>query len=216
MSFRWILASIAPVTSGMPLCEGWMPVSGTDFGRSGCPHNRLAFPSLRSDAHILIDPYATALSGGETWGESLHLESLRAAGKPKHRYSLVVDDPFDWCDDQPLNTHLADSIIYEMHVRGFTRHASSGVVNPGTFSAVVEKIPYLKELGITAVELMPITEFEENDNPRMNPLTGELLKNFWGYHPISFFALKAAYAANGQQPAEGVQTDGEDLARGRD
>lgn len=167
------------------------------FRADRLPHNGAPFHRF-DPAHILIDPYSTALSGGETWGESLHLESSRDAGQPKHRYSLVVDDPFDWGDDQPLNTHLADSIIYEMHVRGFTRHASSGVANPGTFSAVVEKISYLKELGITAVELMPITEFEENDNPRMNPLTGELLKNFWGYHPISFFALKAAYAAHGQ------------------
>jgi len=169
------------------------------FRADRLPHNGAPFHRY-DPTHILIDPYAMALSGGETWGESLHLESVRAADQSKHRYSLVVDDPFDWGDDHPLNTHLADSIIYEMHVRGFTRHASSGVDNPGTFSAVVEKIPYLKELGITAIELMPVTEFEENDNPRVNPLTGEVLKNFWGYHPISFFALKAAYAANGQNP----------------
>ena len=180
-------------------------VRGLDAGvRYGFRAERLPAtdsPFHRYDpSHILIDPYATALSGGDSWGESLHLESSRVAGQAKHRYSLVVDDPFDWGDDHPLNTHLADSIIYEMHVRGFTRHASSGVASPGTYSAVIEKIPYLKELGITAVELMPITEFEENDNPRVNPLTGELLKNFWGYHPISFFALKAAYAANGQNP----------------
>ena len=180
-------------------------VRGLDAGvRYGFRAERLpasGSPFHRFDpTHILIDPYSTALSGGETWGESLHLESSRAAGQQKHRYSLVVDDPFDWGDDQPLNTHLADSIIYEMHVRGFTQHASSGVANPGTFSGVIEKIPYLKELGITAVELMPVTEFEENDNPRTNPLTGELLKNFWGYHPIGFFALKAAYAVHGPNP----------------
>ena len=180
-------------------------VRGLDVGvRYGFRAERLpdtGTPFHRYDpAHILIDPYATALSNGEIWGESLHLETSRVPGQVKHRSSLVVEDTFDWGNDQPLNTHLADSIIYEMHVRGFTQHASSGVVNPGTFSAVVEKIPYLKELGITAVELMPITEFEENDNPRKNPLTGELLKNFWGYHPISFFAPKAAYATDGNNP----------------
>ena len=167
------------------------------FRAERLPENGAPFHRFDS-SHILIDPYATALSGGEAWGESLHLESSRGKGQTTHRYSLVLDEPFDWGNDQPLNTHLADSIIYEMHVRGFTQHASAGVRNPGTFSAVVEKIPYLQDLGVTAVELMPITEFEENDNPRINPLTGELLKNFWGYHPISFFAVKAAYAADGR------------------
>lgn len=180
-------------------------VHGLDAGvRYGFRAERLpdtASPFHRYDpAHILIDPYATALSNGQIWGESLHLESWRAPGRLKHRRSLVVEDTFDWGEDQPLNTHLADSIIYEMHVRGFTQHASSRVGYPGTFSAVVEKIPYLKDLGITAVELMPITEFEENDNPRKNPLTGEPLKNFWGYHPISFFAPKGAYAAEEKGP----------------
>ena len=180
-------------------------VRGLDAGvRYGFRAERLCDPSSpfhRYDpTHILIDPYATAVSGGETWGEGLHLETSRTPGQVKHRYSLVVDDTFDWGSDQPLNTHLADSIIYEMHVRGFTQHGSSGVTMPGSFSAIVEKIPYLKELGITAVELMPVTEFEENDNPRTNPLTGELLRNFWGYHPISFFALKAAYAAKVSNP----------------
>jgi isoamylase len=171
-------------------------------------------PNLQSHIHrydpsqILIDPHATALSGGEVWGQSLHLETTSiASGKVRHRRSLIVEDSFDWGDDQPLNTHLADSIIYEIHVRGFTRHSSSGVAHPGTFAGVVEKIPYLKELGITAVELMPITEFEENDNPRMNPLTREPLKNFWGYDPINFFAVKAAYAFtdNGSSPLADFQ-----------
>ena len=88
---------------------------------------------------------------------------------------VVVDDEFDWQDDGHLRPPLTDTVIYEMHVRGFTRHASSGVAHPGTFSGVVEKIPYLKALGVTAVELMPVTEFEECDNPRSNLLTGEPL-----------------------------------------
>jgi glycogen operon protein len=146
---------------------------------------------------ILVDPYARALSGGAHWGDTLHLQtSVSSTGTVRTRHSKVVDnDAFDWGVDQPLNLHLADTIIYEMHVRGFTRHPSSGVSRPGTFQGVVEKIPYLRDLGITAVELMPITEFEENDNPRTNPLTGETLRNFWGYHPISFFAPKASYAS---------------------
>src|SRR5207245_1297924 len=82
-------------------------------------------------------------------------------------------------------------------VLGFARQPSSGVAHPGTFRGVAEKIPYLKELGVTAVELMPVTEFEECDNPRRNLLTGEPLRNFWGYQPASFFAPKASYAGNG-------------------
>ncbi len=150
---------------------------------------------------VLVDPYAKALSGGSQWGDTLHLQtSISATGMVRARHSKVVDDDsFDWGYDQPLNYHLADSIIYELHIRGFTQHPSSKVNNPGTFRGLLEKIPYLKELGITAVELMPITEFEENDNPRANPLTGEQLKNFWGYHPITFFAPKASYASVPEQ-----------------
>jgi isoamylase len=146
---------------------------------------------------VLLDPYAKALSGGARWGETLHLRAGRASvRKVRTRYGLVVEDNFDWGLDQPLNIHLADSIIYEMHVRGFSRHPSSRVTHPGSFRGIIEKVPYLKELGVTAVELMPITEFEEMDNPRSNPLTGETLTNFWGYQPISFCALKAAYASD--------------------
>jgi isoamylase len=148
--------------------------------------------------NTLIDPYAKSLSGGTKWGDTLHLQtSVFSTGKIRSRHSKVVDDDdFDWGMDQPLNYHLADSVIYELHVRGFTRHDSAESVHPGTFQGLAEKIPYLKELGVTAVELMPITEFEENDNPRLNPMTGEPLKNFWGYHPISFFAPKASYACH--------------------
>jgi glycogen operon protein len=105
-----------------------------------------------------------------------------------------VDEEFDWGHEHPLNVPLADSIIYEIHVRGFTRHPSSGVAHPGTFRGVVEKIPYLQELGVTAVELMPVTEFDEDDNDFHHPDTGQRLRNFWGYQPVSFFAPKASYA----------------------
>ena len=147
-------------------------------------------PTLRFDPRrILIDPYSKAVSGLERWGEGTgpngRLETLR---------SRVVDEEFDWGHEHPLAVPLADSVIYELHVRGFTRHPSAGVADPGTFQGLVEKIPYLRELGVTAVELMPVTEFEECDNPRENLLTGEPLRNFWGYQPMSFFAPKAAYA----------------------
>jgi len=138
-------------------------------------------------AEILLDPYARAISGGEQWGVDSRV--------PKWvRRSMIVEDGFDWGDDQPLNIPLSDSVIYEMHVRGFTRHPSSGVSKPGTFAGVVEKIPYLRSLGITAVELLPVNEFEESDSDRYHPETGERLLNYWGYQPIGFFAPNATYA----------------------
>ncbi|MBF0456296.1 MAG: glycogen debranching protein GlgX [Nitrospirae bacterium] len=146
----------------------------------------------------LLDPYAKATSGASQWGT---IYSRRGDEKSKaiinERRSVIIDDDFDWGYDKPLNIPLKDSIIYELHVRGFTRHPSSGVENPGTYAGIIEKIPYLKELGITAVELLPITEFEEMDSDRVNPLSGQRLMNLWGYQPISFFAPKASYAANG-------------------
>jgi len=137
---------------------------------------------------ILVDPYAHVLAGAREWHGDPREPLIRA------RRSRVVDDEFDWGHDVPLDIHLADSIVYELHVRGFTRHPSSKVSRPGTFEGVTEKIPYLKELGVTAVELMPVTDFEEDDNSRINPITGQRLKNYWGYHPISFFALKQSYS----------------------
>ncbi len=133
----------------------------------------------------LLDPYAKALSAGKKWGYN---------GFSRH--CRVVADGFDWEADKPLNIPLQDTIIYEMHVRGFTRHPSSKVQHPGTYAGIIEKIPYLKELGITAIELLPVTEFNENETINVDPTTGEQLKNFWGYSPISFFAPKASYAAD--------------------
>ena len=94
---------------------------------------------------------------------------------------------------EPPLTALEDSIIYEMHVRGFTCHPTSGVAHPGTFAGLVEKIPYLLKLGVTAVELLPVHEFDEDDCPFSNPQTGDKLRNFWGYNSIAFGAPKAAY-----------------------
>ena len=146
---------------------------------------------------VLIDPYARALSGGEVWGE-ISKPKRKDSSDPdvKTHHSLIVDDDFDWEFDQPLNIPLSETIIYELHVRGLTCHQSSEVAHPGTFAGLVEKIPYLKDLGITAVELLPVNEFEETETDRTNPVTGERLLNFWGYHSISFFAPKASYASN--------------------
>jgi glycogen operon protein len=136
---------------------------------------------------LLLDP-ESHVHRPRIWGEKILDRNLPRCGIIKH--------DFDWQNDRPLNIPLAKSIIYEMHVRGFTRHPSSKVTHPGTYHGIMEKIPYLHDLGITAVELMPVTEFNENDNIFRNPVSGKLLKNFWGYNPISFFALKSGYAAD--------------------
>ena len=138
---------------------------------------------------VLLDPYARVLSHG---GRG---DAYKPGTRP-YRNGVVVENYFDWEDDQPLNIPLVDSIIYEMHVRSFTRHPSSGVANPGTFAGIIEKIPYLKKLGVTAVELLPVNEFEESDTDRVNPFTKEPLRNLWGYQPTAFFAPNTAYSSN--------------------
>ena len=133
---------------------------------------------------IISDPYARVLSGAEEWGSS----------QARDFRSVYIDPPFDWGNDCPPDIPLADSVIYELHTRGFTRHPSSGVTSGGTFAGLIEKIPYLKELGITAIELLPVSEFDETGLIRTSP-TGKQLINFWGYDPINFFAVKAGYSS---------------------
>jgi isoamylase len=145
---------------------------------------------------VLIDPACTALSGGGAWGENAdYFRGAYTGAKGTHRRSVFFRRSFDWREDSPLRVPLEDSIIYELHVRGFSAHPSSGVSKPGTFAGLVEKIPYLKELGVTAVELLPVHEFDEDDCVFSNPKTGENLRNFWGYNSVAFAAPKAAYAA---------------------
>jgi glycogen operon protein len=146
-------------------------------------------------SRILLDPAARVVSYAPIWGAGPASPQPRASVEP---------DGFDWEGDQPPGLAVQDLVIYELHVRGFTRSPSSGVRFPGTFAGLRDKIPYLQQLGVNCVELMPIFEFDELENPRHNPLTGERLCNYWGYSTLCFHAPKAGYAATG--PA-GMQVD---------
>jgi len=164
---------------------------------------------------LLIDPYSRALSNDFTWDLSRALGYNTASPEkdliPGREDSLpfvprgIVIGGGDTRERVPLNLPQNEYIIYELHVRGFTYHGSSGVGRRGTFSGLAEKIPYLRELGVNAVELMPVQEFDEFENIHVNPVTGERLKNYWGYNTLSFFAPKGNYASrrdNGRQAEE--------------
>ncbi|MCD8249040.1 MAG: glycogen debranching enzyme [Lachnospiraceae bacterium] len=142
---------------------------------------------------VLLDPYAKAVAGQHIWGEH----------KSGNYRARVVRDTFDWGDMPQSKQNLCDLVIYELHVRGFTRHASSGVQNPGTFAGLMEKIPYLKELGINAVEMMPIFEFDEEINAR--EVNGERLLEYWGYNTVAFFAPNTAYVSEMERNREGYE-----------
>jgi glycogen operon protein len=137
----------------------------------------------------LIDPYAKALAGEFVFDDDGLLVPPRC---------VVIDDAFDWQGDRHLRRGLSDTVIYEMHVRGFTASPTSGVENPGTYLGVIEKIPYLKSLGVTAVELMPVHEFAA----AMPSAEGVVRANYWGYDPLAFFAPHRGYAAD---PTPGAQ-----------
>lgn len=138
---------------------------------------------------VLLDPYATELSGAGEWGQ-----------RPRYRCAVAPHD-FDWGDDRPPRIPHGDLIIYETHVRGYTRHPSAAVTRPGTYAGLSEKIHYLSELGVNCVELLPVFEFDETDNTYVSPSTGEPLRNFWGYNSVGFFAPKAGYASRTGQGA---------------
>lgn len=147
---------------------------------------------------VLMDPCAKVIGGRDVWGEPPNWDDIY-----QHRSRLAFDD-FDWEGDRPLEIPPEDLVVYEAHVRGFTRHPSSGVKYPGTFVAIRDKIAYLKELGINCLELLPVYEFDEFEHSRPHPETGELLMNYWGYSTVGFFAPKAGYAATGRF---GMQVD---------
>ncbi|WP_441251399.1 glycogen debranching protein GlgX [Kitasatospora sp. McL0602] len=160
------------------------PAGGKDSGHRFSPQK------------VLLDPYARA-NVNTLW------ERLRAGGPEDNcaysMRSMVVDlDGYDWEGDEPLRTPHADTVIYELHVGGLTASPSSGVAHPGTFAGVVEKIPYLKELGITAVELLPVFDFDERQVLRTGP-DGAPLHNYWGYDPFGFFAPHTAYCSDQRQ-----------------
>jgi len=145
---------------------------------------------------LLLDPYARLIKDNTPWGVDNGFCKNNKGHFPDRIAVVSEYESFDWAGDTHPNIPIEQTIIYELHVRGFTAHKSSGVRHRGTFIGLCEKIPYLKELGITAVELMPVFEFEENEGDRVNPLTGVRLLNFWGYNPINFFTPKNSYATN--------------------
>ena len=174
---------------------------------------------------LLLDPYARAIAGVKDWDfiaargydSSSRLADLsisttdNAGTTPK---CIITRDDFDWGLDSPPKHSASDTVIYEAHVRGFTIHPSSKVEHPGTFAGLIEKIPYLQDLGVTAIELMPVLEFNENELQLLNPTTGEKLKNYWGYNPVGFFAPKQSYSFDGIAVAadRGVSGNGEGLS----
>ena len=143
----------------------------------------------------LLDPYAKAITGQSVWG-------VKRSDEDQY-HARVVRNNFDWKDVFPPRLSMSESIIYEMHVRGFTNHPSSGVKNPGTFAGLMEKNPYLKDLGITTVELMPIFEFDETQDARV--VGGKKLCDFWGYNTVSFFAPNTSYTAADEYNREGEE-----------
>lgn len=153
------------------------------------PDNGLIFDKDQ----YLLDPYAKAVTGQSKWG-------FKPQYANQYRARVVVHD-FDWGNSNQLGINMSDLVIYELHVRGFTKHASSGVGYPGTFEGLSEKIPYLKELGINAVELMPVFEFDELKDMRI--VNGRRLLDYWGYNAVSFFAPNTSYTAGIENNREG-------------
>jgi glycogen operon protein len=153
----------------------WDPANGHRFNRN----------------KVLLDPYAK--------GVTTALWDRGAACTPDDnltssmRGTIVDTAGYDWEGDRPLNRPMHETVIYELHVGGFTSSPSAGVTNPGTFSAIVEKIPYLQSLGITAIELLPIFQFDEKEIDKPSPVDGQPLRNYWGYSTVGFFAPHSGY-----------------------
>ena len=150
---------------------------------------------LFNEENVLLDPYSRAVTGQRKWGEKPE------GGKDFEYRARVVKSSFDWGNIKQLEQPFEDLVIYETHVRGYTKDKSSGVSAPGTFAGLKEKIPYLKDLGINAVELMPIFEFDEMESARV--VDGVQLYNYWGYNTVSFFAPNTSYAFNEEHNHEG-------------
>ncbi|MFP4228674.1 MAG: glycogen debranching protein GlgX [Salinivenus sp.] len=194
-------------------------VEGTGPGQ--CYGYRADGPYAPREGHrfnphrLLIDPYAPAITHLDDWDFGAALGYDPEAPDPDGSRSttdnagqapkcVVTKRRTGWEDTRPPQHAWSDTIIYELHVRGFTIHPSAGVEHPGTYRGLIEKIPYLKDLGVTAVELMPVQEFNEYELDRVNPQTGEPLRNYWGYNPVAFMAPNGFYSHDGQQ---GEQVD---------
>lgn len=150
---------------------------------------------LFNEENVLLDPYSRAVTGQRKWGEKPE------GGKDFEYRARVVKSSFDWGNIKQLEQPFEDLVIYETHVRGYTKDKSSGVSAPGTFAGLEDKIPYLKDLGINAVEFMPIFEFDEMESARV--VDGVQLYNYWGYNTVSFFAPNTSYAFNEEHNHEG-------------
>lgn len=150
---------------------------------------------LFNEENVLLDPYSRAVTGQRKWGEKPE------GGKDFEYRARVVKSSFDWGNIKQLEQPFEELVIYETHVRGYTKDKSSGVSAPGTFAGLKDKIPYLKDLGINAVELMPIFEFDEMESARV--VDGVQLYNYWGYNTVSFFAPNTSYAFNEEHNHEG-------------
>ena len=150
---------------------------------------------LFNEENVLLDPYSRAVTGQRKWGEKPE------GGKDFEYRARVVKSNFDWGNIKQLEQPFEDLVIYETHVRGYTKDKSSGVSAPGTFAGLKDKIPYLKDLGINAVELMPIFEFDEMESARV--VDGVQLYNYWGYNTVSFFSPNTSYAFNEEHNHEG-------------
>ena len=150
---------------------------------------------LFNEENVLLDPYSRAVTGQRKWGEKPE------GGKDFEYRARVVISNFDWGNIKQLEQPFEDLVIYETHVRGYTKDKSSGGSAPGTFAGLKDKIPYLKDLGINAVELMPIFEFDEMESARV--VDGVQLYNYWGYNTVSFFAPNTSYAFNEEHNHEG-------------
>ena len=150
---------------------------------------------LFNEENVLLDPYSRAVTGQRKWGEKPE------GGKDFEYRARVVKSNFDWGNIKQLEQPFEDLVIYETHVRGYTKDKSSGVSAPGTFAGLKDKIPYLKDLGINAVELMPIFEFDEMESARV--VDDVQLYNYWGYNTVSFFAPNTSYAFNEEHNHEG-------------
>ena len=165
---------------------------GYRFDGPNDPEKGLCFDRNR----VVLDPYAKSVSGRTVWGGE-----VRADNPFQHRGQIIYEN-YTWNGDKPLEQPNSSLIIYELHVRSFTMHPASGVQRPGTFSGLTEKIPYLRQLGVNCVELMPIFAFDEFENAR--EYGGQRLLNYWGYSTVGFFAPKAGYASSG---AVGLEAD---------